>query len=312
MVSRLNLGAHLLSKVHTSDFLNDTTTKNTLQSFYASKVVRKEEFDKLPTFYVKNESFNICLGCKRSYTTDSIRKEKRNHFENHPECCEPFRSALTTLCAPKEDSNDTSQAELAALRLENRRLKEQLAAKPKEVSASIPVEETEEYKELERDNDETFKKFRDLRDIVKDLMGDKLNTKLDWSAQLFDIKEYVEKLKQPLEVKEEPEETKQPSKAAPKVNQSKVEAYVAANIAHDLKAQNEIGPTLSTADFEEASKRVKEYFTKPKEAPKAAPLAPPKAVFENSILAAAPILKTTRMLPKQVGAPRPQQLVPAR
>jgi len=270
MVSRINLGAHFLSKAHSHDFSDDKDVKKTLTAFYNSKVVRKEDFEALPTFYIKNEGFNLCLGCKRCYTTDSIRKEKRNHFENHPECLEPFKTALTTLCGPKDvvmTDPDALQKENDALKKEIERLKkQQVIPTPAPVVMTSDAELQEKYdtllsekEELEEDSDKMRARMSKWRGLWKEFLGDAFPEKTDFDMELEIVKEFVAKSKkQPSERKEEA-----PASApAPKVNQSKVDAYMAAHVAQDLEAQGRIGTSLTNAEFTEVTRRIADLAPK--------------------------------------------------
>ena len=294
MVSRLNLGAHFLSRAHFDDFINDKAIKKTLEAYYNSKVVRKEEFDKLPTFYVKNEGFNICLGCKRCYTTDSIRKEKSNHFENHPECCKPFCEALTTLCGPKEvvmtDPEDL-QKENDALKAEIARLKKAaVITTPAPIVMSGDSEWKEKYDallsekdEVEEECDKNRSEMMAFRKLWKEYLPSVFNGPMDIPLELEEIKSFLEKKNAP--------PPPEPIKEAPKVNQAKVEAFVAAHIARDWDGQGKIATTMNMAETAEASRRVNEYENRSNAAP-----APPRQVAFQPPPVNPPVLTSTRRL----------------
>ena len=271
MVSRLNLGAHFLSRAHLNDFLNDKAIKQTLHAFYNCKVLRKEEFDKLPTFHIKDEGFNICLGCKRCYTTDSIRKEKRNHFENHPECCEPFRAALTTLCGPKEvviADPDALQRENDALKREIERLKKQPV-----ITTPAPIVMTEGgitqemYDEVVREKEaaeEESEQMMAFRRLWKEFLPGAFAGPADIPLEISEIKDFLARRKEAAAAPE-------PPKPKPKIDQAKVEAFVEANINHDRDGMCSLGALLTTEESAEATKRLAAHYSKPKPAPAPAP-----------------------------------------
>ena len=282
MVSRLNLGAHFLSRTHIHDFLNDKAINQTLQAFYKSKVVRNEEFKNLPTFSVKNESFNLCLGCKRCYTAESMRKEKSNHFENHPECCEPFKAALTTLVGPKEvgmTEPDALQKENDALKREIERLKKQpVIPTPANIGMTGDVVPKEEYDRLDEENDETQATNMCLRGILKDIFGERFPTRVSGKEEIEILKDLAKNLNAPAPAPEPPK----PEPKSVMYNEAKVQAYLEAHIAQDLDEQQRLDKSMNFYDRREVHLRVNAYEASRTKAPVPAPVAPAPAAPAHS------------------------------
>ena len=261
-VSRINFGAHLLSKEHVQQFYDANTSIFT--SAYNNIVVRKDDPEKLLCLKAGNEQVRICLGCKRCYAYVAVRKEATTHFEDHPECCEKVRAALTTLCGPKEvvmPDPDALQRENDALKREIERLKKQpiittpvpIVMTESGITQEMYDEEKTAREEAEADSDRVRSQMMAFRVAWKELLPGAFAGSMDIPIEIKEIQDFLARRKETA-----------PEPPKPKFTEAKVAAYVAAHISRDWEGQGKIGITLNNVDLEEASRRIMEHEKKPK------------------------------------------------
>lgn len=85
-----------------------------------------------------------------------------------------------------------------------------------------------------------------------------------------------------------------PAPEVPEIDEQKIEAALQASIAQDMEAQDRIINTLTFEESRELSRRLAAHYSKPKAAPKVAPLGAFHPVAQTSEAAFPPILKTTK------------------
>ena len=255
----MNLGPHLLSKVH----IHEVKEQN-LKKFQSLK--EKEKITSLPVFNVgKNDMFDMCLGCKRCYTHGSVRNESVTHFNDHPECQSAFKTVITTLFEEKgvgmtdeeklKKENDALKAEIQKLR------QAPVIPTPDTIGMTSDSELKKKYdelmtekEELEASNEELSSETSQYRSLFRTLLGDR------YPKGIYG-QEYFEELKKLITP---PAPVAAPIPVlAPKLNEERVHAYVEASKAGDLEAQGKI--RLTDAEMGMALKQIEEHFEKPKQ-----------------------------------------------
>ena len=298
-VSRINFGAHLLSKEHSQRFYDEN--KSAFNGAYNRVVEKKEDPEKLLCLKAGSEQVRICLGCKRCYAYVAMRKEATTHFEDHPDCCEKVRKALTTLCGPKEvviADPDALQRENDALKREIERLKKQPV-----ITTPAPIVMTEGgitqemYDEVVREKEaaeEESEQLMPFRRLWKEFLPGAFAGPADFAIEISEIKDFLARRKEVAAV---------PPPPKPKLNEERVAAYVEANIRKDSTAMCELGKSLTNEEGAEANKRLLAHFTKPAPAP-----APSSAAFKPPPINP-PVLTSTLKKGKQTDAEKLKALL---
>ena len=250
-VSRNKFGGHLLSKKH-QDALRTTNERHIdrwkKQADYLANLPAFPNWPDLPQLTTRGDNdFFCCFGCKGAWVNQPYE-----HLRVSKGCVAGHVKGLRALCGvvlTPEDKVAALEAQIAELK---RQLSDTTSGRVVEASGECGCKERTD--ELETENENLTTENSRYRKAFRTLLGDKFPQKIYGDAFFVALDEVIEEMKAP------PAAPKPPP--LPRLNESKIAAYVAASAARDWDAQNSI--VLSDTEMTEAYKRIKAAESAPR------------------------------------------------
>lgn len=219
---------------------------------YLKNLPKCPNWPDLPLVKTKNSNdFYCCFGCKNAWVNQPY-----NHLGVSKECVAGHAKMLHYLSGVVSEEDRVKSLEQEVLEL-----KKQLAdtTSGKVVLPSGDPELQEKYDALKaemEDVEETTSMMMGYRALLKKLFGERFPTRVSGDEEMKLLEKMVDEMNTP--PPSVPKSAPEPVKVAPKFNEAKVGAYLAAHTARDLKTQNEVATSFNDADWAEAIRRVNE------------------------------------------------------